>query len=328
LNHTKYIVFFLLFTACGFGQQNLILNGDFEEYWECPNDATQIERCKHVYNPCLYVPSTSDYFNACYIPGSGGAPVGVPNTFDGYQNSKNGNGMVGLGFVDATEYQYREYIQLSFYKSMECGKKYLIEGYFNLGDLYRYTIKNIGFLFSEQRINSNDYLYNNYSPQYTDTFTLIDDTVNWIKISFEYIADASHSFLTIGHFLKDSTESYVEVNPQAIAQSYACYFYLDDFRVTELDNIGIRFPNVFTPNGDGINDFFKPLDGEGHQYLEEINILNRWGNEITTLKPPFIWNGLTSDGAKVLNGVYYYVTKSKVSCKNKKEQIGIIHVIY
>lgn len=327
MNHTSFILFTFFFYLQANGQQNLILNGDFEEYWQCPDDATQIERCKYVYNPCLSAPSTSDYFNSCYVPGSGGAPVGVPNTSNGYQNSKNGSGFVGLVCIDATNFHYREYIQLSLSKTMECGKKYLVEGYFNLSNLYRYSIKNIGFLFSEERINSTDYLYNGYVPQYTDSITIVDDTLNWIKVSFEYVADAPYSFLTIGHFLKDSTKSYVEVNPQGIAQDYSCYFFLDDFSIIELEYVEVQFPNIFTPNDDGINDSFKPLNEQAN-YLEEINILNRWGNEVTTLKFPFVWDGLDLNGEKVSNGVYYYVAKSKGKCKQKREQSGMIHVIY
>lgn len=327
MNHIYYILFFFLISFQVFGQQNLILNGDFEEYWQCPDDATQIERCKYVYNPCASAPSTSDYFNACYVPGSGGSPVGVPNTSGGYQNSRSGNGMAGYVCADGPNFQYREYIQLSLSEPMECGKKYLVEGYFNLSDLYRYTIMNTGFLFSEERINSNDFLYNSYTPQYMDSLTLINDTVNWIKLSFEYTADGPHQFLTVGNFLKDSTESYIEVNPNAIAQMYSSYLFLDDFSVKELGEAEIQFPNVFTPNDDGINDEFSPLDTQWH-YLEEIDIINRWGNQVISLKPPFVWDGLDSAGNKVSNGVYYYVTQSKSICDKKQGQVGMIHVIY
>lgn len=113
----------LLISFCSLGQENLVLNGDFEEYWECPDDATQIERCKYVYNPCSLLTSTSDYFNACYTSGSGGAPVGIPITNQGHQFAKSGDGMTGFLCVDATNYQYREYIQLSFSEPMQCGKK-------------------------------------------------------------------------------------------------------------------------------------------------------------------------------------------------------------
>lgn len=85
--------FFLLAYNCSFGPQNLILNGDFEEYWEFPDDETQIERCKHVYNP-LYYPapswsSTSDYFNEC-----SNSIVNVPNFAFSFQQARSGSGFV------------------------------------------------------------------------------------------------------------------------------------------------------------------------------------------------------------------------------------------
>jgi gliding motility-associated-like protein len=319
-------VFFLLFVLPSFGQQNLILNGDFEEYWQCPDDATQIERCKYVYNPCATAPSTSDYYNVCYTPNFG-APVGVPINMSGFQYTKNGNGMTGFACSDEPDYHYREYIQVSFSETMKCGVKYRIEGYINLSNLTKYTIKNIGFLFSEQRIDESDFLYNKYTPQIIDGTTIISDTLNWTKVSYEFVADAPYSFVTIGHFLKDSSDSYIEVNPSAPLQEYSCYFYLDDFSMIELEDVAVNFPNVFTPNGDGINDYFQPIDSNC-SYLEEITILNRWGNNVSTLKFPYLWDGNDEQGNRVTQGVYYYLTKKKNSCKNKKEQAGMIHVIY
>jgi gliding motility-associated-like protein len=327
LNHTFYILLFFLCPLHIHGQQNLILNGDFEEYWECPDDATQIERCKYVYNPCASVPSTSDYFNACYVPGSSGTPVGIPFTNQGYQFTKSGNGMAGFLCLDATNYQYREYIQLSLSEPTKCGKKYIFEGYFNLSNFYKYSIKNIGFLFSESKINSNDYLYENYTPQYTDSLTLISDTLDWVKLSFEYVADAQYNFLTVGLFLRDSINSYVEVNPNGLAQDYSSYFFVDDFSMREIDDLSLSFPNIITPNGDGINDEFVPTNTFWN-YLEGIDIINRWGDKVISLKPPFVWNGLDIKGHKVTNGVYYYVTQSKTECREKKEKVGVIHVIY
>jgi len=62
----------------------------------------------------------------------------------------------------------------------------------------------------------------------------------------------------------------------------------------------LEFPNAFTPNGDGKNDYFlKGLD---------IVILNRWGQEL--YRGLDGWDG-TYDGKEVSPGTYYYILTLK-----------------
>ncbi len=69
-----------------------------------------------------------------------------------------------------------------------------------------------------------------------------------------------------------------------------------------------ELPNVFTPNGDGINDLFKPYP---YKFVEKIDmtIYNRWGNEVFKTEDPDInWDGKDFvTGKPVSDGVYYYI---------------------
>ncbi|MDD3876541.1 MAG: PKD domain-containing protein [Bacteroidales bacterium] len=70
--------------------------------------------------------------------------------------------------------------------------------------------------------------------------------------------------------------------------------------------ISITIPNVFTPNGDGINDFFI-IDGIG--VISETNIIvyNRWGRKVYESSDyKNDW-----DGADVADGVYYFIITFK-----------------
>ncbi|SER02655.1 DUF7507 domain-containing protein [Pedobacter rhizosphaerae] len=68
--------------------------------------------------------------------------------------------------------------------------------------------------------------------------------------------------------------------------------------------IGITVPNLFTPNGDGINDAFEILGL--NQYQEnEIRIINRWGNEVFHAKG--YQNNWTGEGLN--EGTYYYLLR-------------------
>ena len=67
-------------------------------------------------------------------------------------------------------------------------------------------------------------------------------------------------------------------------------------------------PNIFTPNGDNINDLYHPLP---YKFVNKIDlkIYNRWGNLVFETEDPDInWNGEDINGGKVVSdGVYYYI---------------------
>lgn len=68
-----------------------------------------------------------------------------------------------------------------------------------------------------------------------------------------------------------------------------------------------NLPNVFSPNGDGSNDFFVPFP---YQYVDSIHIqiFNRWGNLLfQTDDPDIMWDGTAEQsGESVPEGIYYY----------------------
>jgi gliding motility-associated-like protein len=71
-------------------------------------------------------------------------------------------------------------------------------------------------------------------------------------------------------------------------------------------------PNIFTPNGDGINDFYQVKA----QTLLEFKgvIVNRWGREVFTWENwedvEAGWDGKLSGGSDATPGVYYYIIKA------------------
>ncbi|MFO7978801.1 MAG: gliding motility-associated C-terminal domain-containing protein [Bacteroidales bacterium] len=68
-------------------------------------------------------------------------------------------------------------------------------------------------------------------------------------------------------------------------------------------NCDLTIPNVFTPNGDGINDVFEVLNLE-HYPMAQIAIFNRWGKRVFEHSDYF---GNWWDGDEHPAGVYYYV---------------------
>ncbi|TND09566.1 MAG: hypothetical protein FD123_1157 [Bacteroidetes bacterium] len=68
-------------------------------------------------------------------------------------------------------------------------------------------------------------------------------------------------------------------------------------------------PLVFTPNGDGINDDFELIDGACVETVD-WKIFNRWGQIVfETTDPAKKWDGHSTQGNLLSDGVYYYVLK-------------------
>jgi|GEM_PF-2804378 len=60
----------------------------------------------------------------------------------------------------------------------------------------------------------------------------------------------------------------------------------------------IFFPTAFTPDGNGINDIYKPII-EGGLTVYQLRIFNRWGQEVFTTDKHFLgWNGFSKNNAQ------------------------------
>jgi gliding motility-associated-like protein len=76
-----------------------------------------------------------------------------------------------------------------------------------------------------------------------------------------------------------------------------------------IDTAGLTMPNVFTPNGDGVNDYYAP---NAHSLKTmDCTIYDRWGAKIIDLDMNLqFWDGYTTSGIACTAGTYYYVIKA------------------
>ncbi|MCA0425967.1 MAG: gliding motility-associated C-terminal domain-containing protein [Bacteroidetes bacterium] len=73
----------------------------------------------------------------------------------------------------------------------------------------------------------------------------------------------------------------------------------------------VEMPTSFTPNGDGLNDVFKPaFNQEAFEWLT-LRIYNSWGEEIFSTQYPggTWWNGYAKDGP-CMTGTYWYTVEA------------------
>lgn len=83
-------------------------------------------------------------------------------------------------------------------------------------------------------------------------------------------------------------------------------FVVCDTAILQITDCLLSFPNVFTPNGDGTNDVFRPFALEGILNYE-MKIYDRWGQLQYETKSSGAWNGNRPNGKPAVEGVYYFV---------------------
>lgn len=102
-------------------------------------------------------------------------------------------------------------------------------------------------------------------------------------------------------------------------KSEGCW-YTDSIKVSyESCNCKMVVPNVFTPNGDGINDQFE-LSTNCEVLSFSMNVYNRWGNFVFSSNQ---WNTFWT-GENHLPGVYFFVSEYQLA--NGKTEVVKGHV--
>jgi gliding motility-associated-like protein/uncharacterized repeat protein (TIGR01451 family) len=85
---------------------------------------------------------------------------------------------------------------------------------------------------------------------------------------------------------------------------------------------GIIIPNVFTPNGDGLNDTFE-IPGLELYEANELTIVNRWGGTVYDKKS----YGNDWAGMGLNEGTYYYLLKVKTAANKWEIYKGFVTIL-
>lgn len=111
------------------------------------------------------------------------------------------------------------------------------------------------------------------------------------------------------------------------ATNNGCVSPMDSFLIDVSAACFVEVPNVFTPNGDGTNDFFSLISYDGIYQLDCV-ILNRWGNVLRQYDTPnFAWDGKDAGGNDVQDGVYFYTITGETNGLEKIEKHGFVQLV-
>lgn len=233
------LVNFLVSTTNYCFAQNLILNGDFEQFHACPTFHNQLTNASHWINPTL---ATPDYYNHC----SGW--MGVPESFYGYQDARSGVGFGGIITYFPSMHNYREYIETQITTPLLNQQPYYFEMYFNQGNDFSCVSSTIGVYFSDVAVTNvqNQFLLP-FNAQLNNVSTNFPDTAGWTKISGIYFAHGGESYIIIGNFKQDTATTYQNSNPGGI-WNYA-YVNIDDILLRPTSYFSVTACDSYNWNG-------------------------------------------------------------------------------
>lgn len=226
-------VFFLILS--GARAQNLVPNGDLEQFTQCPDYVSQIDRAVGWSRPTL---GTSDYFNACLgVPFS----LNVPDNEFGYQSAHSGNGYAGFycfysttAITTAPDNDH-EYVTHALAAPLTPGGTYAVEFFVSLADVSKYAVNDIGALLSVNAPARSDELAITATPQITNSsLTMLNDKNGWTRIHGCFVADSAFAYITIGNFHNGPATTFEEVATD-FPLTYFSYYYVDDVSVQALD---------------------------------------------------------------------------------------------
>ena len=275
-------------------QENLILNGSLEDFYSCPfeSDAT-ITKARHWNAGVPGGLSSTDYFHGC--------TGNIPNNNLFYVQPADGLafGAFGMSYTpfDTIIHGIREFASGQLKSCLEVGKRYKIE--FSIQAPYFYNNSWMAFDCFEIYFHPNQFAFSADNMGVISRYHEVANQVLRVysgdpikeqgighRLEQEFVASGNECFFTVGCFNRIQAENvaFFDSIPFGINTQFGAYYLYDNFVLTEIPDDTTPeptpepvVPNVLTPNGDGINDFWVI---ENLPPGTAVAIYNRWGQQV------------------------------------------------
>ena len=311
--------------------QNLIMNGSFETYTaplNCPlADFTPVNN--------WYGLGTVDYCTS--LCSSGGT---LPINLLGNTQPKNGVA-IGGGYFFIALNNAKEYFAQHLQQPLKKDYIYCMQYYVTRAEHFDWAASNIDAWFSINPPQLSSGFYIDTIPQIKNYSGIITDTTNWVLIADTFIAKGGEQYVTIGNFNISTPSQTLFVGGSLPLVNNGAYYFIDSVSLFLCDSIKphadttkpvviSEIPNVFTPNGDGINDTFNfSIVGASDV---SFNMYNRWGNLIQSVTSRasvtnVLWDGRTTSGEACSEGIYFYTLSYKLTNGDVVNKKGFITLI-
>jgi hypothetical protein len=247
-------------TYC-FGQENLIVNGNCDSISSCPDNSGEINKCYGWQD--YSVVNSSDLLNFCSSDNFAGIPSDL-----GYQLPHSGNGyihiiplMLSEDFIYKSRYysdpdttltvEYRESV-IGTLKEPLKNQYYRFECYINYSSFSTSaTDKRLALNSFDLKLLDSVQHPLTCTPLHMDTTGMInlnpsnqilDDTLNWVKLSVCFEANGGESFFAIGCMRDSSLISYIYSGDVNQPDQFLASYYFDSFSLIECDTCCGRIP--------------------------------------------------------------------------------------
>jgi OOP family OmpA-OmpF porin len=219
------LIITMLFLLYNCKSQNLIRNSSFEEKGK--NDLAFIlnkKICKDWYSPTK---GTPDYFSV-----GSNSLYNVPNNMWGNQAAQSGNSYVGI-VTNYYNYEY-EYLQTKLTSPLKANTKYCLSFYISLSDKSDFSINEIQFALTKQKIKQKEkkmFKYNAVEHIVSPLF--FKEKEKWVRVCALYIAKNQEEYLTLGLFTNDYKFDEI-ANKKSKKKFDGVYYYIDDISLIEI----------------------------------------------------------------------------------------------
>jgi hypothetical protein len=222
---------------------NLVSNGSFEQYINCPTSISQVT------NYCAgwrtFTKGNPDYYHGCHTTRS----VGIPRNSAGFQVPAQGNAYVGLlSFEKLWPTMYKEYIAASI-PPLTIGATYEVSMSVSLANHSAFGTDDLGVWFYDNGpVTMDTYTLVTSSPQVSySSYGPIIDTQNWVRLNKIFVADSTYDNIVIGGFKDWSTIDTQRVNPGG-----HCYYLIDSVVINQIDTLSFSYHDTLLLIGDSI----------------------------------------------------------------------------
>lgn len=213
------------------GAQNLVPNGSFEEYTDCPEfiSSVYLTGWENLHT------NSADYFNACSADGVADVPL---NQF-GYQYAADGQAYVGMATsAPGGQPWYREIVGIELSEPLQPGVpvclsfKTALGGFGSWsGNSTPYSCRGLGLkFFTAFPSDWQSYLYPNSAALHIDYVPT--DTALWYHVSGTYVPDSAYTHVALGNFFADSLDQLTVIDSSGFGTLPAAYAFADDIRVS------------------------------------------------------------------------------------------------